>query len=442
MIVLSAAIAAIGAGVAIVWPDLATVPANGGVVPLLLPRLPALALTSIAVYALVAVVATAGGLIAATVGLRRWLGRSETNGQTGALDWIAAFDATALRALMPRPVGALPNSPGRGATILLSNRFDPRLARAEAAHVTYIWLARTHALGALAGLAALAALGFAQQQGGALFLPGRIPTGSTVLVLVGLLMLVLLARFAFDVTLDPLIEALARLPWEQADAGRLRYAVELLESERIGATLGGSGAEIANEVPERFAIALENGNRALAVIGERLSNAAEMLGAATRSSSDALDRMLREIRSIAGRGGDPGGAAMQAAVEALTAELRRDAAVGPGLGTVDEDRRALAEAVERLSEAADAVGAAARSASDAVAVALRETAARTAIGPDAGGAGSSEALLAGVAALTAQVQRLTALFDAAREAPPIADAAAGRAAANFGRELKKLLAEI
>ena len=74
MIVLSAAIAAIGAGAAIVWPDLATVPANGGVVPLLLPRLPALALTLIAVYALVAVVATAGGLIAAAVGLRRWLG--------------------------------------------------------------------------------------------------------------------------------------------------------------------------------------------------------------------------------------------------------------------------------------------------------------------------------------------------------------------------------
>jgi hypothetical protein len=152
--------------------------------------------------------------------------------------------------------------------------------------------------------------------------------------------------------------------------------------------------------------------------------------------------MLREIRSIAGRGGDVGGAAMQAAVEALTAELRRDAVVGPGLGAVDEDRRALAAAVERLSEAADAVGAAARSSSDAVAVALRETAARTAIGPDAGGAAGSEALLAGVAALTAQVQRLTALFDTAREAPPIADAAAGRAAANFGRELKKLLAEI
>ena len=132
---------------------------------------------------------------------------------------------------------------------------------------------------------------------------------------------------------------------------------------------------------------------------------------------------------------------MQAAVEALTAELRQDAAAGLRVGALEEDRRALAEAIERLSAAADAVGAAARSSSDALAAALSEIAARTATEPGAG-APSIEPLRAGVEALTAQVQQLTALFAAAREAPSAVDAAAGRAATDLGRELQKLLAEI
>jgi hypothetical protein len=407
-IVLSAVIGAICAVAAILWPDLSVVPTDG-LVGLLLPRLPTLALTAGAVYALVAVLASAGGLIATAVDQRRRLGRIDAVRQAAAtLDWIAAFDTTALRALMPRPVGALPKSSGGSATILLSHRFDRREARAEAARVFYIWLARTHAFAALAGLAALAALGFAQQQGDAPFLPGKIPTASTVLVLAGLLMLIVLARYAIDVALEPLIDAMSRLPWEQADAGRLRYAVELLETVGVEAGTGGrSIAELPNEVPERLAVALEEGNRVLSAIGERLSMAAERLGAATRSASDALDRMLRETRSIVRKGGDAGGAgvaALQGAVEALTAELREVAGPGRGGGALEEDRRALVEAAERLSAAADAVGAAARSSSDALAAALRETRSIGADGGDGGGARVGT-LQAAVEALTAELRQ-------------------------------------
>jgi hypothetical protein len=440
-IVLLAVIAAIGVVAAIFRPDLSAVPTGGGVA-LLLPRLPALALTAVAVYALVAVLASAGGLIAAAVDQHRRLGRIDAVRQAAAaLDWIAAFDATPLRALMPRPVGALPKSAGGSATILLSHRFDRREARAEAAHVFYIWLARTHAVAALAGLAAIAALGFAQQQGGAPFLPGTIATGSAVLVLAGLLILIVFAWCAIDVTVDPLIDAMSRLPWEGADAGRLRYAVELLETACIDAGTSGRSIDgLPNEVPERLAAALEDGNRALSVVAERLSTAAERLGAATRSASGALERILRETRSIARQGGENGAGvgALQAAVEALTAELRQGAAAGGGVDAFEEDRRALAEAAERLSAAADAVGAAAQSSNDALAAALRETAARTATEP----VGSGEALRAGVEALTAEVRQLTALFGAASKASSAVDPAPGRAAADLGRELQKLLAEI
>ncbi len=456
MIVLSAVIAAICVVAVIVRSDLGGMPFDG-LVPLLLQRLPALALAAIAVYALVAVIATAGGLIAEAVDLRRRLGRIDAGRQPAALDWIEAFAGSALRALVPRPVATLPKSAERSMTILLGDRFDPRAAQAAAAHVFYIWLARTHALAAFVALAAIAGLGFAQGQGGAPFLPVNIPIGSTVLVLLGLLVLLVFARLAIDVAVDPLIDAMSRLPWERTDMAGLRYAVGLLETARIDAAAPSRG--VPNEASERLAVALEDGNRALAAIGERLSAttdrltaelrqgavvergagafeeerralaaaverlsaAADAVGAAARSSSDAVAAALRETRSLARDGGEAGGvgvAALQAAVEGLTAELRQGAAAERGAGAFEEERRVLAATVARLSAAADAVGAAARSSSDGVAAAVREAAAHAATEPGP----SSEAR-------------------AAVGAAPVRPAPV-RPTADLGRELQKLLAEM
>jgi hypothetical protein len=443
-IVLSAAIAAVCVAVVLLRPALSAVP-PAGLVPLLLPRLPALALILIAVYALVAILFGAGGLIAIAIALRRRLDRTDAASEAAAaLDWIAAFDATVLRAVVPRLVGALPKSAARSTTILLSTRFDPREARSEVAHVYYIWLARTHALGALVGLAAIGALGFAQDQGGVRLLPGNIPTGATVLVLTGFLLLVGLARLAIDVTVDPLIEAMSRLPWEQVDAGRLRYAVDLLETARIEAvTSGRSVAGIPNGVPERLAAALEDGNRALSAAGERLSAAADAIGIMTRSAIDALETRFPDSAPPDGDGaGEARIAALQAAVEALTAALYQGAGAERLAAGFEEDRRAVGDAVERLSTAADAIGAMARSAIDALEASLRETAPTTRNGTEPGGAGAAQsaALQAAVEALTAELRQFAAVVGAAREA----SANTGRAVAapELGHELRRLLEDI
>lgn len=446
-IVLSSAIVAICAVAAMLRPGLAAAP--DGVVPLLLFRLPALALTLIAVYALIAIVSTAGGLIAAALDLRRDLGRTDAVSQAaGALDWIAAFDATPLRALVPRPVGALPKSARHRTTILLDARFDPREARAEAAHVYYVWLARTHSLGALIGLAAIVGLGFAQAQGGTPFLLGRIPTGPAALILVGLLLLVLLARLAIDVTIDPLVDAMSRLPWEQVDAGRLRYAVDLLETARVdAATSGRSVARIPSEVPERLVVALEDGSRALAAAAEHLSGAAETLDARTRTAGDALEAILRETVLVARHGAETAAAAapdgfaeLQAAVEALTAELQRVPAAEPVAVGLEEEPRALAAAIERLSAAADRQGTATRSAIEGLEAALRDSVFSSRTGANPGGAGREPtgALQASVEALTAELAQLSALVSAARNASAVA---APRRRSSLGLELRKLLHE-
>jgi hypothetical protein len=416
-IVLSSAVAAICAAVAMARPGLAVVSPDG-VQPWLLTRLPALGLTLIAVYALTAIVLSAGGLIAAALDLRRDLDRTDAVSQVAAaLDWIAAFDATPLRTLVPRPLGALPKSAKHNTTILLDARFDPRDARAGAAHVYYLWLARTHSIGALVCLAAIGALGFAQGQGGVSFLADKIPTGPAALVLVGLLLLVLLGRYAIDVTIDPLVDAMSRLPWEQVDAGRLRYAVDLLETARIDAvTSGRSVAGIPIEVSERLAVALEDGGRALAVAGERLSVAAETLGAATRSAVEGLEAALRESVNLPRTGENPddvGGARfapLPVSVEAASAERR--------VGVHGEVGSALVEAVERLLVAAEMQGAATRSASERIEAALRESALLSQTGEKLGGAGETglTALRASVEALTAELGLLTILLGAGWDA--------------------------
>jgi hypothetical protein len=405
-IVLSSTIAAICAAAAMLRPGLTGAP--DGITSFLLPRLPALVLTLIAVYALVAIVSTAGGLIAAALDLGRHLGRTNASSQAAAaLDWIAAFDETPLHTLVPRPVGALPKSARHGTTILLDTRFDPREARAEAAHLYYLWLARTHSLGALVGLGAIVALGFAQGQGEAAFLAGGIPTGPAALVLVGLLLLGLLGRFAIDVTIAPIVDAVSRLPWEQVDAGRLRYAVDLLETARIDAvTSGRSVAGIPSELPERLTLALEDGGRALAAAGERLSIAAEKLGAVARSAIGEVAAWGEIIGAAPDRGGAAPIAALQAAIEGLTAQLDRDAMAERVAGHIEEDWQALAAAIERLSAAAETQAVATRSAIEELAAVMRENLPSPPSGEPIAGA-----VAAPIAALQAAIEGLTAQLD-------------------------------
>jgi hypothetical protein len=114
---------------------------------------------------------------------------------------------------------------------------------------------------------------------------------------------------------------------------------------------------------------------------------------------------------------------------------------GVTAGASETQHGALADAVERLSAAADAIGAGARASSDAFATGLREIMAHTAAEPGAGAA-RIEPLRAAVEALTVEVQQLAGRFAAARGTSAAGEAATGGTAAEIGRELQKLLAEI
>ncbi len=351
-VIVSAAIAgAVAAAVAIAWPELATVP-RAAILPALLPRLPVLAMGFLGVYALCTVGLTTAGLIGAALRLRRRLGHA-VRLAANPLGWIAAFETTGLTALAPQPAPVQPRSAWEDSPVLWQARPDRRAARAEAARLYYIGLARTHFCSALIAIAAIIALGLAQDHSQVVRLAGRVPTVPASLILVGLLLLAVLGRLAVDVTFEPVIETISRLPIDPMEMRLLRRAVEVLDGARSpiladgrglagssGAGSSGPGSSGSGSsgsgLPERLAGVLEDGHRNLVEAIAHLSATADALGDTTRSSLEAIEAALRQPLPPAPASGEGGAGVrldeLQGAVEALTAALDRTSAAADAAG--------------------------------------------------------------------------------------------------------------
>ncbi|MGH7064173.1 MAG: hypothetical protein ACREET_08840 [Stellaceae bacterium] len=346
-IIVSAAIAgAVAVAVAIAWPELATIP-RAAILPALLPRLPVLAMGFLGVYALCTVGLTTAGLIGAALRLRRRLGHA-VHLAANPLGWVAAFETTGLTTLAPQPAPVQPRSAWEESPVLWQARPDRRAARAEAARLYYIGLARTHFCSALIAIAAIIALGLAQDHSQVVRLAGRVPTVPAGLILVGLVLLAVLGRLAVDVTFEPVIETISRLPIDPMEMRLLRRAVEVLDGAR-GPTLadgrgpagssapGSSGpGSSGSGLPERLAGVLEDGHRNLVEAIAHLSATADALGDTTRSSLEAIEAALRQPLPPAPASGEGGAGVrldeLQGAVEALTAALDRTSAAADAAG--------------------------------------------------------------------------------------------------------------
>ncbi len=292
IIVLSSATAAIAAAAAMAWPALSLTP-PGAIAPALIPLMPTLAVTALAVYALCAIVLAAGNLVVLSLRLRRHLAPGPAHQGPARPDW-AAFADSGLRRLAPPSANPQPRSARPDGAVVLQGRFHPGEARKEVARLYYIWAARTHFFSALIALACAVALGAAQQHGLLPIVTGLIPTVPAGLILVGLILLAALARLAVDVTIDPLIEAISGFPTESMDVSLLRRAVELLEvapTPRRDRDLGDSAS--ISQVPDRLVSALEEGHRALSNAIERLSATTDGLASTAQSSIETLESTFR-----------------------------------------------------------------------------------------------------------------------------------------------------
>ena len=142
---------------------------------------------------------------------------------------------------------------------------------------------------------------------------------SGTLVLMGLVLLTVLGRIAFDVTAEPLLDAVLQVPAERVEFDLLRRAVDLLERiGRVAAISGEREATAPAQLPDRLLASIEQGHHALLDAVERLSASSQALGATMQSSA--------EQQQMGSERAPDGGIAfpeLQAAVEGLTAVLQR-----------------------------------------------------------------------------------------------------------------------
>jgi hypothetical protein len=326
IIVLASVIGAIVVAAATVGPPLLEAsPSNFR--SILLPHLSMLAVASLAVYALCAMLLATGTLIGDALSLRRRLGDVASYSRPTKRDWMTAFGSTELHHLVPTAISGPARRVGASETILLEHHFSANAARGEIARLHYLWLARTHFFSALIVLTALVGLGLAQDRVSVSLLPGAIPTISAILILVGLILLAILGRIAIDVSTEPLIEAISQLAAEHLEIGLLRRLVEVLEAVCTATAVNAGIPGPTVQLPEGLKAVIEEGQRGLLDAARHLSATTDSLGATIGSSVDALKTAIStaaaQLPTADHRNEALWFSELQGALEALTAVLER-----------------------------------------------------------------------------------------------------------------------
>jgi hypothetical protein len=323
---LSSAIGAIVLTAALAIAEMMNAP-RSDIATILMPHLPVLAVGALGVYGLGAMLLTTTNLVASMLWMRHHLGRTAVDRTPAWRDWIAALGTSEFRRLATRSARAGPETADDSAVV--PARFSADEARREIARCNYICLARSHFLSVLIVLVGIVGLGVAQNHGALPFQTGVIPTVSAILIVAGLLLLAALGRIAVDVTAEPLLETIARLPFEPEEIGLLRRVVSLLEAGRNRPVADDSIGELPARLPERLVAAFEQGHLPLLDAVSRLSEITQALEATMRASVEAFETTMRSA-AVQQRpvdddkiGGVMSFPELQAAVEELTVVLRR-----------------------------------------------------------------------------------------------------------------------
>ena len=327
MIILMSAIGSIVVATAMVGPELLAAP-HSDFGSLVVPRLSVLAVATLAVYALCAMLLVTGTLVAAVLSVRRRLERMSGYRTPAQPNWTAAFGSTGLHRLVPWPVDESGRRTGASEKILLQGRFSAAVARAEVARLYYIWLARSHFFSALIVISAIVGLGLAQDHGSVSLPINAIPTVSAILILVGLILLAILGRIALDVSAEPLIETISLLAAASLEVALLRRILEVLETACATAAVNVGAPASTFQLPERLEVVIEEGQRGLIDAARHLSITTDALGATLGSSIDALKAAISTTAAQLPPIADYANQAfrfseLEGAIEALTAVLRR-----------------------------------------------------------------------------------------------------------------------
>lgn len=274
--------AALVVAAALVRPELMLTP-RSALLSSLVPVLPAFAVAALAVYGLCTIWLCAAAVIAEIVSLRRLLERGLIDHDIAAPSVFESVPSGALRRLLiaqPAPAG-----------VAVMRRLSPGQVRREIVHLFYLAAARGQFFSALIVLAAIVALGAAQQQGALAIVPGPIPTVAAALAVAGLVLLALLARIGIDVSAEPLIDALAGLPAEAALPELVRGSLARIEAAATQPREA-SPATLPSQMADRLVVGVEQSQQALSAASERLAATVDWFAATANASITALAETL------------------------------------------------------------------------------------------------------------------------------------------------------
>jgi len=365
-------VAAVAAVAALAVPGLRGVAASE-IIPILLPYSPTLAVLALVAYAFAALLLTTGTLAGDMIGLRGRIARLAEAGVPTQHDIGAVFGPSRLARLTPRfAPTSTPGVPIAAEAIIGTPEIvRPGEVRSEIARLHYIWLARTQFFTAFVLLAATAATGFVQDYAASLIpLPSLIPTVWAFLALGGLILLAGLSRLVIDVTVEPIVEEMLRLPGERPETRLLRRMTELVDSAptptpAVRSEMAPASRPMSEESLERLAMAVEESRRAWLDSVADLSAAAAALRSPMSVSAEALEASLHgaleRLATAAPSGTDTGSfdagafAEFQVAVERLTLAINRLGT--PSEAPANEAGSPSSEAAPRRSSAANRVAA-------------------------------------------------------------------------------------
>jgi hypothetical protein len=371
IIALLSFVAAVAAAAALAMPGLRGAAAPE-IVPILLLHSPALAVVALAAYSLAALLLTTGTLVGDMIGLRGRVARLAGAGVPTQHDIAEVFGPSRLARLASRVAPAsTPGVPIAAEAIAGTPEIvRPGEVRSEIVRLHYIWLARTQFFTALVVLAAAAAIRIVPDYAAPLIpLPAMIPSVWAFWALGGLVLLAGLSRLVIDVTVEPIVEEILRLPGERSETRLLRRMTELVEAARAPAPAPGRSETapglrpVSDELLERLAMAVEESRRAWLDAVADLSAAAAALRSTMHASAEALEASLHAAleRLAAATPGDTNAETfnsgtfmeLQVAVERLTMAIER-------LGTPSEapaNEAVSSEASPRRGGPADRIAA-------------------------------------------------------------------------------------
>jgi hypothetical protein len=295
--------------VALMWPELSTLPRADSLLPIL-NRGFSLAPITVILFGFIVLLLVTAEIVLSIIRVRNRIERQAPRTQE---EWFAAFSRTGIADLHRRLLRVAPSDAAPPShKLLLEGLFEPTQARQELARFYRNLLTRSHFFTALAVLLGALGAGLAQQYR---IIEISDPPIATAPILAGfctLMILVTIGRLAVDAAAEPLLNRIDLLPVERLEIALLHDATLAPKKENPD-RLSDVPSEAISAIMTSLTRAVDGGRQSFDAAVAQLMASAEALISAARIFSDQLQHVHNQSPADSGAQTE-----LRAAIEQLT----------------------------------------------------------------------------------------------------------------------------